>query len=166
MAELELTRSRDDRRRYDLEGVGSLRLQGWMSRGATADVEGSGWAFRRRGFWRTAFEATDAEGDEAGTFRATGLKRGGTLRWGDRELQLRAGSFWRERYALADGERELALFEGKSWGRRPVRVTIDDPAALDPALVLFTAYVVRGLAEDASAAAGGAAAAGAAAASG
>jgi hypothetical protein len=163
VAELELTRSRDDRRRYELEGVGSLRLQGWMSRGATAEVEGRSWAFARRGFWRTVIVATDADGGEAGAFQAAGLKRGGTLRWGDRELQLRPASFWRERYALAEGDHELALFDGKSWGKRPVRITVEDPATPDPGLVLFCAFVVRGLAEDADAAAGGAAAAGAAA---
>jgi hypothetical protein len=48
----------------------------------------------------------------------------------------------------------LAVFEGKGWGRRPVKVTVDDPRALDPGLLLFAAFVVRGLGEDASAAAG------------
>ena len=37
---------------------------------------------------------------------------------------------------------------------------MDDPATLEPGLLLFAAFVVRGLAEDAGAAAGGAAAAG------
>jgi hypothetical protein len=47
-----------------------------------------------------------------------------------------------------------------------VKVTVDDPAALDPGLLLFAAFVVRGLAEDASSAAGGATAASVAATSG
>ena len=54
--------------------------------------------------------------------------------------------------ALADGDRELATFDGKGWGRRPVRVTIGGEAS-EPGLVLFAAFVVRGLAEDASTAA-------------
>ena len=69
------------------------------------------------------------------------------------QLMLRPASRWRERHALADGDRELAVFEGKGWGRRPVKVTTDDPAALDPGLLLFAAFLVRGLAEDAGAAA-------------
>ena len=65
-------------------------------------------------------------------------------------VELRPASKWRERYALADGDHELAVFDGKGWGRRPVAVSVDDPGALDPGLLLFTAFVVRGLAEDAS----------------
>lgn len=34
MTELALTRSADDRRRYDLDGYGSLRRAGWLSRSA------------------------------------------------------------------------------------------------------------------------------------
>ena len=62
-------------------------------------------------------------------------------------------SAWRERYALADGDAELALLDGKGWGRRPVAVEVDDSGTLDPGLMLFAAFVVRGLAEDAGAAA-------------
>jgi hypothetical protein len=129
-----------------------------MSRSATAETDGRSWRFGRRGFWRAVVEATDAAGTPVGHFAAGGLRRGGTLSWRGRELQLRAASFWRERYALADGKLELALFDGKGWGRRPVKITVEDPAAVDPALLLFAAFVVRGLAEDASNAAGGAAA--------
>jgi hypothetical protein len=38
-----------------------------------------------------------------------------------------------------------------------VEVVVDDSATLEPGLLLFAAFVVRGLAEDAGAAAGGAA---------
>jgi hypothetical protein len=41
-----------------------------------------------------------------------------------RELMLRPASRWRERYALAEGDHELAVFEGKGWGRRPVKITV------------------------------------------
>ena len=67
---------------------------------------------------------------------------------------LRPASQWRERYALARGDTELAIIDGKGWGRRPVAITINDPAGLEPGLLLFAAFVVRGLADDASAAAG------------
>jgi hypothetical protein len=79
------------------------------------------------------------------------------VHWARREFVLRPASQWRERYALAHGDTELAIIDGKGWGRRPVAVTIDDSASLDPGLLLFAAFVVRGLAEDASAAAGAAA---------
>ncbi|MES1194036.1 MAG: hypothetical protein ABUM26_06890 [Solirubrobacterales bacterium] len=159
MPELELTRSREDRKLYVLDGVGTLRLQGWMSRTATAEAEGRSWELGRRGIFTSIFEATDASGTTAGEFRGRTLRRGGTLQWGQRELELRPASTWRSRYALADGERELAIFDGKGWGKRPVAVVIDDLSAIDPGLVLFTAFVVRGLAEDASSSAAGASAA-------
>ena len=40
MADLELTRSRDDRRLYELAGLGTLRLEGLFSRRATAEAGG------------------------------------------------------------------------------------------------------------------------------
>jgi hypothetical protein len=61
---------------------------------------------------------------------------------------------WRARHALADGDPELAVLQGNRWGRRPVKITADGPRALDAGLVLFAAFVLCGLGEDASAAAG------------
>ncbi len=159
MAELELTRSADDRRRYEVDGVGALRLGGFLSRGATAEAGTAEWSFARRGFWQRTVEATDATGDVVGSFQPGKLRRGGALRWGVRDLELRPASRWRERYALVDGDRELAALDGKGWGKRPVKIAVDDPAAVDPGLLLFATFVVRGLAEDAGAAAGGSAAA-------
>ena len=98
-------------------------------------------------------EAADETGTTAGRFEPRGIRRGGTLRWGDRELALRPASRWREHYALADGDQELAVLDGNGWGRRPVMMRVDDPTPLDPGLLLFAAFVVRGLAEDAGAAA-------------
>jgi hypothetical protein len=58
---------------------------------------------------------------------------------------------WLARSASADGVRELAVIAGQGWGRRPVTIMLDDPSALDPGLLLFAAFVVRGVAQDASA---------------
>jgi hypothetical protein len=64
------------------------------------------------------------------------------------ELALRAvGNLWQERYALVDGRRELGRFRGRSWGRTPVRISHPDDTALEPGLLLFVAFVVRGLGE-------------------
>jgi hypothetical protein len=166
MADLELTRSPDDRRRYVIDGVGWLRLEGLGSRRATAEAGERSWQIGRRGFWGRVIEATDAIGSPAGRFEPHTLRRGGTLRWDDRELVLRPAGAWRQRYALADGDRELVLLDGKGWGKRPVRITVEEPAAIDPGLLLFAAFVVRGLAEDGASAAGATAAGGAAAAGG
>jgi hypothetical protein len=162
VTDLELTRTADDRRRYALDGVGTLRLEGFASRRATADAGGESWSLARRGFWRARIEAADAAGAVVGAFEPRTMRRGGALHWRGRELALRPASRWRERYAIADGDRELAILDGRAWGKRPVRVTVEDPGALEPGLLLFAAFVVRGLAEDASTAAGAAASAGAA----
>ena len=154
MTELELRRSPDDRRLYEIDGVGTLRLGGLLSRGASAEAGATAWSFAGRGLWPARLEATDAIGDVVGSFQPRKLRRGGALRWGGRDLELRPASRWRERYALADGERELAVLDGKGWGRRPVRITVDDPGLVEPGLLLFAAFAVRRLAEDAGAAAG------------
>ena len=152
MADHELKRSSGERRVYALEGVGTLRLKGFAARAATAEADGRRWQIGHRRFWQRAIQATDEEGTVIGEFEPRKLRRGGTLRWAGRELTLRPASRWRERYALADGDRELAVLDGKGWGKRPVEVTVDDPQAVEPGLVLFATFVVRGLAEDAAAA--------------
>lgn len=68
MADLELKRTPADHRRYALEGVGTLRLEGFASRAATAEAGGSSWRIARRGFWRRVIEATDAAGAAVGEF--------------------------------------------------------------------------------------------------
>jgi hypothetical protein len=160
MAELELTRTPNDRRLYVLEGVGTLRLLGFGSRAARAEVDGRSWEFARRRWWQRGIHATDsATGAVVAEFEPRTVRRGGALRWAGRELSLRPASAWRERYALADGDRELAILDGKGWGRRPVKVDVDDLDAVDPGLLLFATFVVRGLAEDAAGAASGSTAA-------
>ena len=156
MADLELTRTPDDRRLYALEGVGTLRLEGWSSRRAIAEAGAASWRIARRGFWQRAFEAVDAAGMTVGSFEPNTLRRGGAVHWEARELTLRPASMWRERYALAEGDRELATLDAKTWGKRPVRITVDEQ--IDPGLLLFAAFTVRQLAEDASSTAGAGAA--------
>jgi hypothetical protein len=151
MADLELKRTADDRRLYALDGVGTVRVEGWRSPRATAETGSCSWHFVRRGFRRRVVEATDAFGADAGTFEPSSRRRssrGGTLQWGGRDFALRPASTWRERYALADGDHELVVFDGQGWGKQPVRVTAEDPAEIDPGLLLFSAFVVQGLAED------------------
>jgi hypothetical protein len=154
MAELELTRSKQDRRLYNLEGIGSLRLEGFFSRRATATAAGVTWRMGRTGFWGRRIEAIREGGSLAGEFEPRSIRRGGELRWTGRDYELRPASAWRERYALAVGDVEVAVIEGKGWGRKPVKLEILRPEAVEPGLLLFAAFVVRGLADDASAAAG------------
>ncbi len=153
MPELELTRTKDDRRLYALGDVGTLRLKGFWSRSATAQAGARTWEITPSGFWQTRYEATDEGGVTVGEFDPRGgLRRGGTVRWSHREYTLRPSSNWRERYALLADDVELAVLDGKGWGKRPVAVTVDDPTLVEPGLLLFATFVVRGLAEDASSA--------------
>jgi hypothetical protein len=146
MVDLELTLSPDDRRFYTLEGVGTLRLS-FASRGATAETGVDSWRITNRRWWRGAMDATDAAGTAVGSFEPHTLRRGGTMRWDARELTLRPASRWRERYALADdSDRELVILDGKGSTRRPVTITVEDPGAIEPGLLLFAAFLVRGFA--------------------
>lgn len=154
MTELELTRTPEDRRLYSLEGVGTVRQEGMLSRSVTAEAGGSSWRFTRRGFWQHAMEATDAAGTVVGEFAPRSIRRGGALTWSGRELTLQPVSPLRERYVLAEGDRDLVLIHGKSWGKRPVKITLADPAAIDPGLLLFAAFVVHQLAVNAANSAG------------
>ena len=159
MIELELTRTSSDRRLYALGGIGTVRLEGLFSTGATAEAGGSRWRIDKRGFWQRELEATDASGAVVGEFVPRDIRRGGTLRWRDRELTLRPVSSLRERYALSEGDRELVVLDGKGWGKRPVKITLPDPAANEPGLLLFTAFVVHRLAVKASGSSAGSTAA-------
>jgi hypothetical protein len=51
------------------------------------------------------------------------------------------------------------VLDAKSWGKRPVRITVDEPSPVEPGLRLFAAFAVRQLADDASSTAGGSSAA-------
>ena len=159
MATLELTRSADDRRLYTLAGVGSLRLEGLWSRRATATAGGATWRIARSGFFGRTIQAFAAEDAVVGEFDPRPIRRGGDLRWGSRVFELRPASAWRERYALATGDDEHAVIEGKAWGRRPVKVDVLAAEQIEPGLLLFAAFVVRSLADDAAAVAGSSAAA-------
>jgi hypothetical protein len=150
----ELTRVPGDRRLYALAGFGTLRLQGFLGRSAVAQAEGREWKIAPRGFWQRQIVAADETGATSGVFDARAVRRGGTLRWGDRELTLNPASSWRERYELAEDDRPLALLDGKSWGKRPVRLTALVGEQLEPGLALFAVFVVRGLADDAASASG------------
>ena len=68
-------------------------------------------------------------------------------------MTVRPASMWKERYALADRNGELAVFEATRWGKRPVKITLDEPSLVEPGLLLFAAFIVRELGADADGAA-------------
>jgi hypothetical protein len=68
MTELELIRTPGDRRRYALEDVGTLHLEGLFSRSANAEAGSDHWHFARSGFWQRVIQATDARGSVVACF--------------------------------------------------------------------------------------------------
>jgi hypothetical protein len=146
MSEFQLTRDPGDRRLYVLASIGTIHLpKGWRSRGGRVEANGRTWEVAL-GRPRHVQHATDETGTIVGRFQPHILRRGGTLRWIDRELKLRPVTRWRwhPRYTLADGDHELAVFEL----RRRLKITVDTPTALDPGLLLFAAYLVLSGAAD------------------
>jgi hypothetical protein len=145
---IELSRDPADGDRWVLDGVGTLRRTGRVSRAATAEAGGARWQIVRRGWVRSGFAATDAStgavvGELAGRF----LKRGETLRWADRDLALRGDGG--DGYVLLDGQRRLAVMTPQRAGRRSLDVVVEDPT-VDPGLLLFMAFVVQAYSDDAS----------------
>jgi hypothetical protein len=157
MPELELIRTRDDRKLYVLPGVGNLRVGGWLSRKVEASTGGEAYIFDKRGLFGSVFTAAEADGGApVAEFRPRSIRRGGRVVWRDAEWELRPAAMLTERYALArpGQDRELATVEGHGWGKRPVTITTDDATAIDPGLLLFVVYAVRILAEDVNSAGG------------
>jgi hypothetical protein len=155
MVELELVRALDDRRLYSLGDVGTLRLEGFFSRGATAAAGGRSWQISRHGFWQREIQAIDPAGTVVGEFVPRGLRRGGTITWAGEQFTLLPAGALSERYVLAADERDLALIEGKSWGKKPVQLKLVEHEPPAPGLLLFAAFVVRQLAVNAANAAAG-----------
>ena len=52
MTELELIRTPGDRRRYALEDIGTIHLEGLFARSANAEAGSDHWQFVRSGFWQ------------------------------------------------------------------------------------------------------------------
>lgn len=148
MAELQLMRAAGDRRLFELAGIGTLRMTGMLGRStATAEADGRCWQVTWRGFLRPVVRATDAAGSVVGEYVVRRLRRGGTLRWGDRELELRSHSARRGRYLLVEAGRELAAIQAGSRGACPVTMSVGEADEIDPALLLFAAFLVRALAQ-------------------
>jgi hypothetical protein len=163
---LELTRSRHDRFHYDLESVGSIRREGGaFSTTMVAESTGHQWRFEAHGVLRRTFTATNTTGTVIGRFVPRSVRRGGQMDWRAGHYMLQPVSPLRERYVLNDGYVDVMVIEGRSWGRRPVAVEVQQVGGIDAGLILFTAFVVHRLAMAASSAAGSSGAAVAATAS-
>lgn len=147
-----LTRDPEDKKRYVLDGVGALRRHGRLSSAATLTaVDGSAWEARRQG-WRMRPVFTDPVGGEAARFASSrAFKRGGELVVGSASYSLRPSSRWKERYALARGEQELATIEAGGWSGTRIRVDVEGD--VEPLVLLAACWLVRQFADDSASAA-------------
>ena len=145
---MQLTRDAGDGNLWVLDGVGTLRRTGRVSRAATADAGGARWQIVRHGWVRPGFAATDAAtGAVVGELPGRWLGRGERLRWSERDLVLRGDGG--DGYELLDGERRLAVLTPRRAGRRPLDIVVEAPG-VDAGLLLFTAFVVQAYSDDAS----------------
>ncbi|MBC2931837.1 hypothetical protein [Nocardioides sp. zg-1228] len=151
--ELVLTRSDGDRRRHDLDGVGTIRRGGWWSRSCElVPVEGPPLTAAPQGRMGRAAVATDTAGVTVGRFAQKGLlTHGGELVWRDRPLRVRSEALVTTRYSVSDGDTALLEVRATGRGRTPARVSLHHER-VDPGLVLFSLWLVQDfIAQDSSA---------------
>ena len=141
-----LTPSPGDHRLYLVKGIGTLRVTGWTWREATAEAGGRSWQITRHGICPPVIQAADVAGDIVGEFSGRWLHHGAALRWSNGELGLRIDRIRQDRYILMDDDRKLATIDGVGSNKRPLNITINDTADIDPGSLLFAIYVVRTLA--------------------
>ena len=146
MREVQLTRSGEDRRRYEIDGIGWLRNEGLLRLRSEAGTDhGGGWTFQPRGWTGRRFEVLDAVSSQpVAEYRRTGkLTYDGTITWRSRSYDIRRTSAWRQHFSLfLDGEQVLEL-EVKSFGKRPVVLRIAPILESEPGLVLFACWTCQ-----------------------
>ncbi len=148
MREVRLRRSGDDRRRYEIGGVGWLRSAGWLTQkadagtGAAAEPE---WTFEPRGWTGGKAEALDRRSSlpVGGYHRAKALSHAGSVSWASRTYDLARTRGWRQRYLLSLDAQSVIALEVKGYGKQPVRLSISPTLADEPGLVLFTCWLCQ-----------------------
>jgi hypothetical protein len=144
MGDQVLLQSPDDRRRYDLEGVGSIRRMSLFSRTALLiPVEGEPLTAQSRGLLSGESEAVAAGGGEVGEYTHPDLlTRSGRIGWRGRELRLRTRPVLVSSYELREDDATLLAVQATGWGHPPAQVTVHD--ASDPGLLLFALWLAQG----------------------
>ena len=126
------------------------RLRAHSADASALTRDGTEWKLERAAMSQKA-KALDATGGEAATFEPKGVfKRGGELRTGGHSYELRPASNWKTRYAIAEGERELATLETKGWSQHRVAISLE--ADVPSEVLLMACWLVRSFADDSAAA--------------
>ena len=146
MRELQLIRSADDKRRLDLEGVGSVRFENmWGTKLAFSAPALDDLRIDGKGPFRRADVATDAAGHTVATLSCGRDK--GRVECGDRVVDvtgpLRGVLERRHPFEITENARDIARVASRVWDEKPIDVTLIDEefATRDPLLFLLALYV-------------------------
>lgn len=145
MGDQVLLQSSDDRRRYDLAGVGSIRRMSLFSRTALLlPVDDEPLTAQSRGLLTGESEAVAAGGGPVGDYTHPDLTtRGGRIGWRGRELRLRTPPGDISSFELHEDGATLLAVRATGWGHLPAQVTVHDPG--DPGLLLFALWLAQGV---------------------
>jgi hypothetical protein len=139
---LEVTRDSGDKRRFVLSSVGTVTRGKFWNDPSMLEAPGHPtWQVTNKKLFKPVFVAVDAEGVEQARFMLGSLE----LTVGERSLHLErtpAGWFTRAGdHRLVEEGRDLVGFAPRTWGKRPVSVTVHDERLLgQPMLLLFAAF--------------------------
>ena len=147
MTELALTRSADDRRRFELVGHGSIRRSGWLARNAVIRTGDGVERTTKQSPTGKFASLTEAAGSVVAAYERTRwVDHGGTVTWRGLPYDLAVESHWRHRYLLSRNGADVLRVTCKGWGKKPAVVEVHDPA-IDPGLVLFTTWLAQAFVE-------------------
>lgn len=145
MRQLALQRSADDRRRYEIAGVGWLRGAGRLTQRAAAGrvVGATEWEFEPRGWTGGRAEALAAgTGALIGDYRrASAFSHRGEVGWGPTQLRIASDGRWGHLYALSVGEVPVLRLRVHALGGRRVTLDVDAAWEREPGLVLFACWL-------------------------
>ncbi|HEV7847034.1 MAG TPA: hypothetical protein VGO83_12330 [Thermoleophilaceae bacterium] len=138
MLELQLTRSKEDKRRLDLAGVGSVRFENLWGTKLRLTAPGQGeWRVVRS---RRGVAVSDAAGTTVAAFVGDGVESGDVAVEITTPHQGLLGR--RPSFLLLHGERELARVDPSVWSEKPLAITVldEDFVARHPLLFLLALY--------------------------
>lgn len=150
MQERQLSRAPDDRRRFDLEGFGSMRKVNWHSHDHEGYArDGRRWLFRKQGLMGGRSEAIEPNSVVVGlTEQNRILNYGGALHWYGQRYEVISDSAWKTRYRLRGPRGDLVGVESKGWGNKPAKLTLLRPDDIDHGLLLYFTWLVNTFAAD------------------
>ena len=144
MRDLQLVRGTDDKRRLDLEDVGSVRFENvWGTKLVLAAPGAGEWWIAGRGPFKRASVATDATGQTVAAFAA------GRVEYDDRVVQVTTPDQGllerRPPFVIVENAHELARVTPRVWDEKPLDVTLLDEAwaSQDPLLFLLALYAAN-----------------------